>query len=152
MYSVMLLMSDDMFLICALVVPFFIMVIGLAIYFLFQYPKDKAKNEARKQAFYEECEKELEYDFVKATVLSKKKDSYYKQELRMIEVPALKEDCYITFLTEKDEEVTYPVRQEIFERVEEGQEGTLVTVNGNFFDFGDGVDVADEEAPETIEE
>ena len=150
MYN-LLLMSESAFWTLMFIIPVAMLLIAAICYFIFQYPKDKAKIEARKQAFYDECEKELEYDFVKATVLSKKKDSYYKQELRMIEVPVLKEDCYITFLTEKDEEVTYPVRQELFEQIEEGQEGTLVTVNGNFFYFGDGEDVEAEE-PEVYQE
>ena len=53
----------------------------------------------------------------------------------------MEEEFYVTFKTENDEEIEYPVRQEIWEGIAEYQEGTLVLVNGNFFDFGDGQEI-----------
>ena len=44
---------------------------------------------------------------------------------------------YLTFKTE-DGEKEYVVSEELFSKTEEGQTGTLVTINGMFFDFGDG--------------
>ncbi len=142
-----LLMSETTFLTLMFIIPVVIGVIALICYFIFQYPKDKAKNEARKQAFYEECEKELEYDFKPARVLSKYKNSYYVG----IKLSRMVEEYWINLLIEDGTETSYQVSQEMYERIEEGQEGTLVTVNGNFFDFGDGEDVPPEMEEETLE-
>ena len=144
-----LLMSEVAFWTFMFIIPVVMVVIALICYFIFQYPKDKAKNEARKQAFYDECEKELEYEFKQARVLSKYKNSYYVG----VKLSRMVEEYWINIITEDGKETGYQVRQELYEKIEEGQEGTLVTVNGNFFDFGDGVDVVgEEETPETIEE
>ena len=44
----------------------------------------------------------------------------------------------VTFLTDDEIDVAYTVSQEVFDRISIDQTGTLVTVNGSFFDFGDG--------------
>ena len=55
-----------------------------------------------------------------------------------------KTNFFITFELEDGSTVEYPVGEDIFQRTEESQRGTLVTVNGNFFDFGDGEDIDSE--------
>ena len=52
---------------------------------------------------------------------------------------------YVTFFTEDGETVEYPVPEEIFLTIEKGQESTLITVDGKFFDFSDGESVEEEE-------
>ena len=99
------------------------------------------EEKLRRQKVLEEYEKEPEYSFVDARVISKKKTTYYQTELRMPTLPAQKLECIVTFLTEEEETLEFYVREEIFDNIEENQEGTLVTVNGNFFDFGDGQDL-----------
>lgn len=47
----------------------------------------------------------------------------------------------VAFLTEDEIDVEYTVSKEIFDRIAVDQVGVLVTVNGNFFDFGDGESV-----------
>ena len=47
----------------------------------------------------------------------------------------------VAFLTDEDEELVFEVPKELHDRVSEGQHGNLITVNGNFFDFGDGEDI-----------
>ncbi len=42
------------------------------------------------------------------------------------------------------EELEFEIPQKLFDKISEGQSGTLVTANGNFIDFGDGEDVAEE--------
>lgn len=42
---------------------------------------------------------------------------------------------YLSFLTEKGEELTFEVSQELFDAVNENDRGTLGTANGHFFDF-----------------
>lgn len=44
----------------------------------------------------------------------------------------------VTFLTEHSNTETYSVTEEQFNSCDIGQRGTLATVNGEFFDFGDG--------------
>ena len=50
---------------------------------------------------------------------------------------------FVTFLTDDGEKKEFKVARELFDRLYEDQTGTLVTVNGNFFDFGDGEDMAE---------
>ncbi|MBR2646266.1 MAG: DUF2500 family protein [Clostridia bacterium] len=115
-----------------------VIMLGLLIYlFAVEVPKSMAKERVRREQVLKEYEKEPEYKFVKAQVLSKEKEAYYVG----IKLSKLVEEYYIHFLTEDGDEMGLRVRQDVFEKIEEGQEGTLVTVNGNFFDFGDGVDV-----------
>lgn len=148
-----LLMSEVAFWTLMFMIPVAMVVIALICYFVFQYPKDKAKNEARKQAFYDECEKEPEYVFKQAKITSMRNHVYYQQNLGFPQMPQKVDEYYVTFLNEDGEEKEYLVSQEFFYNVVKGEEGTLVTVNGNFFDFGDGIDVVvEEEAPETIKE
>lgn len=123
------------------------LLIGLMIffYFLFQFPKDRERERLRREKVLEEYEKEPEYLFVQAKILSKGKKAYYVG----VKLPKLIEEYWVKILTEEGVETSYRVREDVYQRMEEGQEGTLVTVNGNFFDFGDGVDVeTDEEKAE----
>lgn len=48
---------------------------------------------------------------------------------------------FATFQLENEEEVEYEIGQEFYEKIEEGQTGTLVVTNGNFFAFGEGEEV-----------
>lgn len=111
--------------------------IALIWYFVRSYPLEMERRKKEKQAYYEQCEKGLDYVFTQAKVLSKRKDFYWKSN---INIPKSQEDFYAVFLTENGEK-EFLIRADIYERIEEGQEGTLVTVNGNFFDFGDGEDI-----------
>ncbi|MBQ7011150.1 MAG: DUF2500 family protein [Clostridia bacterium] len=47
----------------------------------------------------------------------------------------------MTFVTEDGSKVSYNVSEELYESTPEGKAGTLVTQNGEFFDFGDGEDI-----------
>lgn len=48
---------------------------------------------------------------------------------------------FVTFALENGEEREYEVEPDTYEKVENGQTGLLVLVNGNFFAFGDGEEV-----------
>ena len=52
----------------------------------------------------------------------------------------------VTFLTDGGERVEYPVPEELYVTLETDQAGTLVTLNGGFFDFGDGEDAPEDGA------
>ena len=119
------------------------LLIGLLLffYFLFEYPKDKERERLRREKVLEDYEKEPEYLFTQAKVLAKEKKAYYVG----VKLPKLVEEYSIRLLTEEGGERNYRVREEVYSRIEKGQEGTLVTVNGNFFDFGDGTDITKEE-------
>lgn len=43
-------------------------------------------------------------------------------------------------------EQEFSVTEKVFEKIQEGQVGALVLYNGNFLDFGDGVDVEENDA------
>ena len=134
--------AEDRIILITCLIGGLIIIAILIFYFVFQYPKDKAKEILRRKQVEEEYEKEPKYCFVRARVVSRKKTLYYQSELRMPTLPAQKQECFVSFLTEEGETLTFQIREELFDGIQEGQEGTLVTVNGNFFDFGDGEDVA----------
>ncbi len=54
----------------------------------------------------------------------------------------------VTFLTDDGERTEYPVPEELYVTLDIDQTGTLVILNGGFFDFGAG----DEYDPEAVEE
>lgn len=123
-----------------------VLFILLVVLFAVEIPKSIKEEELRRKKVEEEYEREPVYEFIPARVKEKRENAYYKTELRMPVLPELKKEFFVTFVTEQEEELTLPVREDCFVRLEEGQQGTLVTVNGNFFDFGDG-----EERTETEE-
>jgi hypothetical protein len=51
-------------------------------------------------------------------------------------IPKYSMELFIAFLTDDGEVVEYKVEQEAFERIELAQTGKLLTLGGNFFDFG----------------
>ena len=116
-------------------------IVALIIVCIVKWPQWQEKERQRRAKLEEEYAKEPEYVFQNAKVLSKRKSIYYQPSLRMMVLPEHGEQCYVTFLIESGETVEYGVREELWIELEENQEGTLVTVNGNFFDFGDGTDL-----------
>lgn len=57
----------------------------------------------------------------------------------------------VTFLTDDGKRTEYPVPEELYVTLDVDQTGTLVILNGGFFDFGAG-DACEEEAAEAFEE
>ena len=57
----------------------------------------------------------------------------------------------VTFLTDDGNRTEYPVPEELYVTLDVDQTGTLVILNGGFFDFGAG-DAYDQEAVESFEE
>ncbi len=69
-----------------------------------------------------------------------------KKGIRSVNVGSLKQpksiiEFGVLFLTAANEEMFFLVSEETFNRIEEEQCATLVIVNGQFFDFGEGEDV-----------
>lgn len=54
-------------------------------------------------------------------------------------------EYYITFLTDDGETVEHEVTETVFEKCAESDTGMLVTVEGKFFDFGDGEEIEEGE-------
>ena len=106
--------------------------------------KDKEKERLRRQKVEEEYEKEPEYEFHQAQVIERKKLVYYAG----VRMPQQVIECKITFRLENGETIIYQLREELFDKIEDNQRGTLVTVNGNFFDFGDGEEMQTEYQPQ----
>ena len=126
-------------------------------YFKFQYPKDKEKerirNQQREEEYRKAFETEPEYIFKQAKITAMRNHVSYRTNLAMPAMPTKIDEYFVTFLSEDGEEKEYIVSQEFFYNVVEGEEGTLITVNGNFFDFGEGIDVeCEEEAIDVIAE
>ena len=127
--------------------------LGLLIYCLVvEVPKDREKERLRREKVLEEYERQPkpEYVFKHAKVVAMRKYVYHKTELAMPMLPQQVDEYYVTFLNEDGEEKEYLVPQEFFYTVVQDEEGMLITVNGSFFDFGDGVDVV--EGDENVED
>ena len=118
----------------------FLIILVLATVCVWKWPEWKAQHEQHKKQVEEEYAKEPEYKFINARVLTKSVSAYYAS----FRQPKQLYECKIVFLTETGEEKEVYVSKEVFESIEENQEGTLVTVNGNFFDFGDGEEIEGE--------
>ena len=73
-----------------------------------------------------------------ATVIGKGQFNSYGGSPKMLKYKML---YRVAFLTDEGEELVFEIPQEIYDRICEGQHGNLITVNGNFFDFGDGEDI-----------
>ena len=119
----------------------FFVVVAMAVLLLVcmvkQYLKTKAKNEATAEeleAYYELSP----IDAVNAVVLSK--DILMEKNVVSPEkiVRTHKLVYNVRFSTEDRDIVEYDVPQELFEKIFVGQKGILATIDGEFFDFGDG--------------
>lgn len=73
-----------------------------------------------------------------ARVMSKRTDILRGGSYRM---PSHRVGFYITFLTDDGKTVEHEVGQDVYGRCDLYQTGTLVTINGEFFDFGKGEDI-----------
>ena len=121
----------------------FVFIAGMAVWFSREMSKERAKH----QQAVEEMEQMEEEDYalpeavaVNARVIDKRFSS------DVIGTKSVKQvsSYFVTFFTENGETVEYSVPEELFLAIEKGQESTLVTVDGQFFDFGDGEDAPEE--------
>lgn len=76
-------------------------------------------------------------EFFKATVKEKR---IYEKFVGKVSVQALTAvyEYFATFILENKQETEYEIGRELYEKIQEGQAGTLVLMQGTFFDFGDG--------------
>jgi hypothetical protein len=144
-------MPDEIYYALAVALPLIAVIIIVICYFKFQYPKDREREKIRRQKVLEDYEKEPEYKFFHAKVIGARKYVYNKFAWSMPMLPAQVDEYYATFRLETGEEIEYKISEELFFTLTEGEEGTLVTVNGNFFDFGSGEEMSDMNV-ETLEE
>lgn len=101
--------------------------------------KDELKEEKRKkEEMWNEPIAEPQTEFIHARILQKQINSHYYKGLHL---PMNVTSYVLVFETEDGNTLEFTVPEEFFVKTEEGQEGTLVTVNGTFFDFGDGEDI-----------
>lgn len=144
-------MPDTFYYALAVIIPLLAVIIIVICYFKFQYPKDREMERIRRQKVEEDYKKEPEYAFTPAKVVGARKYIYTKMDFAMPMLPLLVEEYYATFLLETGEQIEYKISEELFFTLKEGEEGTLVTVNGNFFDFGNGEEIAGDTV-ESLEE
>ncbi|MBQ3221154.1 MAG: hypothetical protein IJB34_04255 [Clostridia bacterium] len=83
---------------------------------------------------------ESETQFFEATVQEKRIYEKFEQGVSRV-TPIGVFHFFATFQLENGETVEYELERESYEKITEGQTGTLVLVNGNFFDFGDGEEI-----------
>lgn len=127
-------MSYEDKLIIGITTPITILLIAGIVLWIYLYerkyhPKIKSKNEVVE---------EPKAEFLQAKALRKRVHIYYASQLN---IPRSITEYYITFLLENGEEKEYSLSKEMFEKIEEGQESTLVLLNKMFFDFGEGESV-----------
>ena len=62
-----------------------------------------------------------------------------------MKIPKYNAYFWITFLTDDGKELTFNVSQELFDKTNEGDVASLVTINDTFLDFTDGEEITDNE-------
>ena len=72
---------------------------------------------------------------MRATVISKRQDGHYEGSHKF---PQYINDYYITFVTKKNKTIELKVKKAFFDEIDIGTTSTLITQNGEFFDFSDG--------------
>ena len=77
-------------------------------------------------------------EFFDVKAIKKRIHVYYVSE---INIPISEMQYWVMFEFDDGSQKEFMVSKELYDKIEEGQAGTLVTVNGNFFDFGDGEDI-----------
>ena len=83
--------------------------------------------------FYESPEEKVVF----ATVLEKEARNFHCG----VKIPEYHIQYLVKFRTDDGKEIVYEVHEEIFNRINEGDTGNLVTLGGNFFDFGIGENI-----------
>ena len=106
--------------------------------FIRSYKSDKEEKEKREEELL--TDEEPEFKVTGAVILNKQSVMHTTRHDHSVEYK-------ITFMTDDGETVEMPVPQEIYAELYESQSGDLVTINGNYFYFGDGepVNSTDEE-------
>lgn len=107
---------------------------GLLVYIARVNKKERReKNESPAETI-----EEPKTEFIPARVISKR---ISRRNIGNLKTPKSVMVYWVTFLTDENISIEFPVSEEFFEKVSENLEGTLVTINGNFFDFGEGEDI-----------
>ena len=127
-------MSYEDKLIIGIATPITILLIAGIVLWIYLYER---KYHPKIKTNYDEIETP-EPEFFEAKALRKRVHIYYVSELN---IPKSVTEYFITFLLETGEEREFSLSQEMFEKIEEGEESTLVLLNNMFFDFGDGEDI-----------
>ena len=129
-------MSSEVKLILGISIPIVVVFFTIIIQILYWYER---KYHPKIKTNYEVIETP-EPEFFQAKALRKRVHIYYISELN---IPRSVTEYFITFLLETGEERELSLSQEMFEKIEEGQESTLVLLNDMFFDFGEGEPIED---------
>lgn len=129
-------MSYEDKLIIGITVPSTILLIAAIVLWIYLYER---KYHPKKKILYEDIE-EPKSEFFQAKALKKRIHVRYEGYVKM---PKSVMEYFVLFQLENGTQEEFMLSQEMFEKIEEGQEGTLVLLNGLFFDFGDGEVIED---------
>jgi hypothetical protein len=123
--------------------PIFIIPIAsisfIAFYFLSSIFISDDKNSVPDETEEENTELPLP-DVISAKVVKKRVGG----ECTGVKIPKYNAFFWITFLTDDGKELTFNVSQELFDKTNEGDVASLVTINDTFLDFSNGEDVEEE--------
>ena len=123
--------------------PIFIIPIAIisfiAFYFLSSIFISDDKNSVPDETEEENTELPLP-DVIGAKVVKKRVGG----ECTGVKIPKYNAFFWITFLTDNGKELTFNVSQELFDKTNEGDVASLVTINDTFLDFSNGEDVEEE--------
>ena len=81
-------------------------------------------------------------EYFNAKVLTKRMNYYI--DPKAIHLPRSVLEFLVTFELENGTKHEFSLTKEMFDKLEEGQESTLVLMNGMFFDFGEGEEINNE--------
>jgi hypothetical protein len=117
---------------------FLIVIVIVSVTGLIVFLHERKYHSTIKRKVHDDEISEVQAEYMQAKVLKKRVHVYYVSQLN---IPRSVTEFWVMFSIEDGMEREYSLSQELFERIEEGQEGTLVLLNDAFFDFGDGEDI-----------
>ncbi len=124
---------DDYSWVLIVILAFFVvMFTALAI----EGKKARKKQEAIDEEILSEPDPEPLGEY--ARVIGKRMEEGYGGTPKM---PHYKLTFIVTFVTDGGETKEFSVSEETYSRLNEHQAGMLITIDGNFFDFGDGEEI-----------
>ena len=114
------------------VIAFFAVMI---VYFIIKAPMDAKKEKERQEALLDELDEqcESEPDIIETRCRVTRKQCGTKIE--GYRIPQSHKLFIVTFTDEDGKETELPVTEDVYLELNENEDGTLATVNGNFFGF-----------------
>ncbi len=123
---------DKILLYISLLFPLLYLYVLIKVFIRSLISRKRTKREAE---ILEKTNETYPTDSVSAKIISKRTNQNQVLDYKYFR---MQNRYFVTFRTKENKEIELEVNKEFYERCVPNMEGTLLTVNGKFFDFGDG--------------